>query len=185
VKKNQIILIIIGLLILTEIIFGFNYWQKQIKLETKVTEETEPVLEEEPSLVNFPEEEKLIKDFIEANLEEAYYPESISLIKSNPIEKETIYGFGWRENDINLRAELIKNSQKELIIQIFLDNPAELNEKAASEIFDRFFKINGSWECKNENNRKFCTTLIDNGRALIIFSVEGTTKTSVTYRKEI
>lgn len=37
-KKSQIILIIIGVLILIGLVFYFNYWQKQIQPKTEVTQ---------------------------------------------------------------------------------------------------------------------------------------------------
>ena len=127
-KKNQIILIIVGVLILIGLVSGFDYWQKQIQLKTEISvpvgekteisqeEAIEMVLERYPGEV-FSIEKKIFEVEKETEENQTFWVIGVNLITS--VEEPSIDDEAKRTNKIWIRVNV---ETKEMSVQKLGDN---------------------------------------------------------------
>ena len=150
-NRKKTILIIIGILVLTGLVFGIVYLQRQPIEPRKngVGVEIDEEIYERPQLTRLSEEElQNLDKFITQNLKNEYHPLEWPPFDGNVFKEGSIYGTRWDIDKNRMEARFHANEFR--IIINFPSNLTELTPQQASKLSGKFFKTNNKneWECR-------------------------------------
>lgn len=139
------------------------------------------------------EEKAVIQEFMEKNLREEYYPDSLG-IKQLSLLPDIISVNGanwikkWENKDITLSAIIqhdFMNGMKSLAVSVSLPEIRELDNSSARSLHQSFFKTTGiDWNCRNDNNLTICESFSQD-KADAVVSPVGNLSITVIYSSKM